>query len=60
MATAIARRPTSRKKRKLVEAAVPELLLLPSDLDGLYTGQAVVWDDSGAERRATERLVLVE
>jgi hypothetical protein len=38
----------------------PDLLLLPSDLEGLYTAQAVVWDESGAERRATERLVLMQ
>jgi hypothetical protein len=39
---------------------VPELLLLPSDLEGLYTARAVIWDDSGRERRAIEHLVLVQ
>jgi hypothetical protein len=37
---------------------VPELTLLPSDLDGLYTATAVVRDQAGAQRKGKERVVL--
>jgi len=37
---------------------VPEMTLLPSDPAGLYTATALVRDERGAERLATERVVL--
>lgn len=37
---------------------VPELTLLPSDLEGLYTAVAVVRDQAGGQRKASERVVL--
>ena len=36
---------------------VPELTLMASDLEGLYTATATVRDETGAERVARERLV---
>ena len=38
---------------------VPELTLMASDLDGLYTATAVVRDEAGTERIARERIVFV-
>jgi hypothetical protein len=39
---------------------IPALTFVASDLPGLYTATAVIWDSSGAERRARERLVLLQ
>ena len=39
---------------------IPDLLLLPSDMEGLYTATATVRDRSGAERRSREHLVLTQ
>ena len=36
---------------------VPELTLMASDLEGLYTATATVRDETGAERVARERIV---